>query len=240
MNIEGKCAQCMLKNRVCRQQDGASPAFCSTVLYPQALEKAAYEYKKGDIKTFAHAASLQEAECYIDREANPAYKYPVKPRVQEIIEFARKMGYRKLGVAFCGGLHREAAIFCKILEDHGFEVVSVMCKVGGIDKNVIGIQECEKVQIGSFEPMCNPIAQAEVLNASETEFNILLGLCVGHDSLFIKYSQAPITVFAVKDRVLGHNPLAAIYNYDSYYERFKQDRIKEIMVKDEFEWKSRD
>ena len=65
--------------------------------------------------------------------------------------------------------------------------------------------------------MCNPIEQAAFLNKAQTELNILFGLCVGHDSLFIKYSNAPITVFAVKDRVLAHNPLGAIYLSDSYY-----------------------
>jgi len=79
--------------------------------------------------------------------------------------------------------------------------------------------------------MCNPIGQALVLNEAKTEFNILMGLCVGHDSLFLKNSDAPVTVFAVKDRVLGHNPLAAIYNYDTYYRRFKQGELKEITVK---------
>lgn len=232
MEHQGKCAQCMVKNRICRDKNGSGPAFCSTVLYPEAIKKAKHEYDKSEIRNFAYQASLQEAQCYIDREAVPAYKFPVKPRVQEIIEFSRKMGYKKLGVAFCGGLHREAAVFCKILEDHGFDVISVMCKVSGTDKACLGISDAEKVQVGSFEPMCNPIAQAEVLNEANTEFNILLGLCVGHDSLFIKYSRALVTVFAVKDRVLGHNPLAAIYNYDSYYERFKKDRIKEIAVKE--------
>ncbi len=58
--------------------------------------------------------------------------------------------------------------------------------------------------------MCNPIGQAKFLCSAKTELNILLGRCVGHDSLFIKHSDAPVTVFAVKDRVLGHNPLAAI------------------------------
>ena len=201
------------------------------MLYADAIQKASAEYQKPDILKFAHNASVQEAECYIDRTAEPAYRYPVKPRVQEIIEFSRKMGYQKLGVAFCGGLHKEAAVFCKILEDHGFDVVSVMCKVGGIDKDAIGIQAHERVQVGKPESMCNPISQAEVLNTAGTEFNILLGLCVGHDSLFIKYSQAMVTVFAVKDRAMGHNPLGAIYTYDSYCERFKQDRLKEIEVK---------
>ena len=67
--------------------------------------------------------------------------------------------------------------------------------------------------------MCNPIGQAKFLSAAKTELNILLGLCVGHDSLFIKHSDAPVTVFAVKDRVLGHNPLAAIYLAEGYYKK---------------------
>lgn len=228
--MDGKCAQCLNKKRFCRSADGIAPAFCSTKLYPEPLEKAAAEYLQPEIRNFARQASLQEAECYIDRTAVPAYKYPVKPRVQEIIEFGRKMGYRRLGVAFCGGLHKEANVFCKILEDHGFEVVSVMCKVGGTDKSAIGISDQERVQVGAPEAMCNPIAQAAILNDARTDFNILLGLCVGHDSLFIRYSEAMVTVFAVKDRVLGHNPLAAVYTYDSYCERFQQDRLKTIGI----------
>ena len=231
MKYEGKCAQCAVQNRICRKPDGTGPAFCSTLLYPEVIQQISAEYQREGVRQFAYHASLQEAECYIDREAVPAYKYPVKPRVQEIIEFARKQGYHKLGVAFCGGLHREAAVFCRILEDHGFTVVSVMCKVGGVDKEAIGIECHQKVQPESFEPMCNPIAQAGVLNAAKTDFNILLGLCVGHDSLFMKYSEALVTVFAVKDRVLAHNPLGAVYNYDSYYERFKQDRLKDLETK---------
>ena len=232
MQMEGKCSQCMVKNRICRSKEGSGPAFCSTLLYEEALKKAAKAYETPEIYAFAHNASVQEAECYIDRDADPAYRYPVKPRVQEIMEFSRKMGYKKLGVAFCGGLHKEASIFCKILEDHGFDVVSVMCKVGGVDKDAIGIAAHERVQIGKPEAMCNPIAQAEVLNAAGTDFNILLGLCVGHDSLFLKYSQAMVTVFAVKDRAMGHNPLAPIYTYDSYCERFKQDRLKPLAVQE--------
>ena len=230
MELHGQCAQCKIPNRICRGPGGQSPAFCSTTLYPEGLAKAAAEYTKPDIREFAYQASVQEAECYIDREASPSYRFPIKTRIQEIIEFSRKMGYQKIGLAFCGGLHQEAAIFTKILQDHGLEVVSAMCKVGGADKDTIGIQPCDKVKVGQPETMCNPIGQAEVLNEAGTEFNILMGLCVGHDSLFIKYSKPMTTVFAVKDRVLGHNPLAAIYNYHSYYERFQQDRLKDVDV----------
>ena len=65
--------------------------------------------------------------------------------------------------------------------------------------------------------MCNPLGQARALDQAGTELNLLLGLCVGHDSLFMRHSVAPVTVLAAKDRVLGHNPLAAIYMADGYY-----------------------
>ena len=227
MELFGQCSKCSVKERLCRKQDGSGPKFCSTLLYKEALAKAAAEYEQPDVREFARQAAIQEAECYSRYDGDPPITNPVKPRVQEIIEFSRKMGYQKLGVAFCGGLHREAATFCKILEDHGFTVVSVMCKVGGIDKSAVGLTDNQKIH-GGFESMCNPVAQAEVLNSANTDYNILLGLCVGHDSLFIKYSNAMITVLAAKDRVFGHNPLACIYTYESYYSRFKQDRVHDV------------
>jgi uncharacterized metal-binding protein len=56
--------------------------------------------------------------------------------------------------------------------------------------------------------MCNPIAQAMIMNREKTELNIIVGLCVGHDSTFIR-SEAPVTVLVAKDRVLCHNPAGA-------------------------------
>ena len=67
------------------------------------------------------------------------------------------------------------------------------------------------------EVMCNPIGQAEILNEAGTEFNVVMGLCVGHDTLFFKYIESPVTVLAVKDRVTGHNPLAPVYCAQGYY-----------------------
>jgi uncharacterized metal-binding protein len=67
--------------------------------------------------------------------------------------------------------------------------------------------------------MCNPITQAEILNQAKTDFNILMGLCVGHDSLFLKHSKALSTVLVTKDRVLGHNPVAALYGVKVYFQR---------------------
>jgi len=225
MKNTGKCAICQLKNRICLTEDGKSPAFCPTFLYPEAIKKALNEYQKPEIKEFARQASLQESECYINRDSDPLFPYPVKPRLQETIEFSRRMNYKKLGLAFCFGVRYEASILNEILKAHGFEVISVMCKVGGVEKHNLDLGPEERVKIGAYETMCNPIAQAAVLNDENTDFNIMMGLCVGHDSLFMKYSEAMSTVFAVKDRVLGHNPMAAIYTAKSYMTRFMRDQI---------------
>jgi len=221
--LEAACAMCGITpaDRACRAPGGKGPAFCPTKNMDQVVSRAVSKYSNPQTHEFARQASVQEAECYINRDAKPRVRHPVKPRIQEIIEFAQKLGYERLGLAYCGGLQREGGAVHHLLEEHGFDVCSVMCKVGCTPKETIGISDEEKVSIGEYETMCNPIAQAEILNDSATEFNILMGLCVGHDSLFLMHSQAPTTVFAVKDRVLAHNPLGAIYTLGSYYERFK-------------------
>jgi uncharacterized metal-binding protein len=190
---------------------------CPTVGRKKLVEQAKKHYENPGICEFARQASIQEGECYAGREKKPYIMHPVKPRIQEICEFARKMGYTRLGLVFCVGLAKEGLIVDDILKSHGFEVVSVVCKVGSIPKEEIGVKENEKIFIGEYESMCNPIAQAVIVNDAKVEFNVLLGLCVGHDSLFFQYAKAPTTVLAVKDRVTGHNPLAAIYLSGSYY-----------------------
>ena len=59
-------------------------------------------------------------------------------------------------------------------------------------------------------------------NKAKTDLNVVVGLCVGHDSLFYKYSEALTTTAVTKDRVLGHNPVAALYTADSYYSKLKK------------------
>ncbi|MCL2564478.1 MAG: DUF1847 domain-containing protein [Defluviitaleaceae bacterium] len=140
-------------------------------------------------------------------------------RVEETIAFAKKIGAKKVGIATCIGLINETKTFVKILEAHGVESICTNCKVGSIDKAEAGIPEELKLQKGCFEGMCNPVLQAELLNKEGTDLNIIIGLCVGHDSLFIKYSNAPITTLIIKDRVLGHNPAAALYNANTYYRK---------------------
>lgn len=217
------CASCELevRKRICYTEEGAGSKGCATLTRKQVLIEAKKEYEVQEIREFARQASIQEAECYGNRHQRPYIMQPTKTRMVEICEFAKKMGYKCLGLAFCIGMVKEAGTVEDILKVHGFEVVSVVCKVGRTSKEKIGIKDEEKIYQGTDEAMCNPIYQAKLLNHEKTEFNILLGLCVGHDSLFFKYSQAPTTVLAVKDRVTGHNPLAAIYLSDSYYRKIK-------------------
>lgn len=103
------------------------------------------------------------------------------------------------------------------MESHGFEVVSTACKNGSVPKEEMGLADHEKVHPGKFEAMCNPIAQAELLNAHGCELNVVMGLCVGHDSLFFRHSRGLTTVLVTKDRVLGHNPIAALNLAETYY-----------------------
>jgi uncharacterized metal-binding protein len=196
---------------------GKGSKACPTLGKKKLADQAKKKYQPAGIREFARQASIQEGECYAGRDQRPYVMHPTKPRIQEICEFARKMGYTRLGLVFCVGLYREAAIVARILQNQGFETVSVVCKVGSMPKEEIGVKDSEKIFIGEYESMCNPILQAVIVNDAETDFNILLGLCVGHDSLFFKYAEAPTTVLAVKDRVAGHNPLGPIYLSGNYY-----------------------
>ena len=135
------------------------------------------------------------------------------------------MGYQRLGLAFCIGLQHEARILANILKEQGFGLASVVCSVGRTPKEFLDIKEEQKVSPGEFEAMCSPIAQAMVLNAAQTDFNIIFGLCVGHDSLVMRYSDALCTVLVAKDRVTGHNPLAAINLYRSYYKKLIDEKF---------------
>ncbi len=192
------CAYCQ-KHSCHKNEMEKAPQNCPTKNEKKELEEISKVYNDKENYNIAKAS----AEVVMDN-------YGTKPRVKEIIDFCNKMKYKKIGLAFCVGLSKEASIFAQILRKHGFEVESIICKVGNVNRKNIGINDCDV-------PMCNPIAQAEFLNKEKTEFNIVLGLCVGHDTLFFKYSKAPVTVLAVKDRALAHNPLGAIYLADSYY-----------------------
>ncbi|HHE31828.1 MAG TPA: DUF1847 domain-containing protein [Chlorobaculum parvum] len=143
-------------------------------------------------------------------------------RAEEIVAFANRLGAKKIGLAMCVGLAEEARIFSKVLRVNGLEPFAVLCKAGAVDKGKIGIEDELKLQPGTHESLCNPVLQARLMNEHGTGLNVIIGLCVGHDSLFTKHSDAPVTTLIVKDRVLGHNPAAALYTSGSYYKRLME------------------
>ena len=222
-NEHPDCAQCPFKvsERICRTDDGKAPLSCPTKNKSLIIDESIKEYEKTDILEFAKQASIQEGEGYGDKELGYDHIKPIKPRILEVVEFSQKMNFKRLGLAFCVGLRKEAKVVGSFFSSKGFEVVSVICKVGRIPKEKIDVRDDQKIAVGRFESACNPVLQAMILNDEKTDFNILLGLCVGHDSLFFKYANAPCTVLAVKDRLLGHNPLAAVYTMDTYYRGLK-------------------
>jgi uncharacterized metal-binding protein len=194
-----RCAECGVYACRSGKIDNA-PEHCPMLSEEAVYEDAKNEYLKPEVREIALKSALTESAGYCRWT-----------RLEEIINFSRLSGFTHLGLAFCVGLRKEAAEVVKILKSAGFKVDSAMCKTGSVPKEFLGVQEDEKVRPGQFEPMCNPICQAQLLNDAKTQLNILLGLCVGHDTLFLKYSEAPATIFAVKDRALAHNPLGAIY-----------------------------
>lgn len=190
------CTYCGVRS--CNKMNGDYPKGCPS------LDPKEKEIEQRYLEEENYKIANVSAEIVVE-------SYGKNTRIMETVDFAKRCGYTHIGLAFCVGLSEEAKIVQKVFEYHGLKVSSVICKVGGVSREFVGVD-------GGDKPvMCNPIAQAEYLNDCGAELNVLLGLCVGHDSLFFKYAKAPTTVLAVKDRVLGNNPIAAVYQANAYY-----------------------
>jgi uncharacterized metal-binding protein len=210
--MELKCAVCRVQACTDELDGHAYPSFCPMSKDREALSDARAAYEERRTRTFAQAAARTEAAGYCQ-----------EPRVEEVMSFAWRLDVNRMGIASCIGLLREARLLQDILEANDFEVFSVCCKVGSIPKEEIGLADDEKIRPGQFEALCNPIGQAKLLNEAGTGLNVVVGLCVGHDSLFFRHSEAPVTVLVAKDRVTGHNPAAALYTSHSYYRRLRDE-----------------
>ena len=196
----------------CDGKHGTFPSFCPTADMLGGGESASLLDKALD-------RYLNDPEDSLIAKASAAVEfenYCKMTRVEEICEFAAKIGATKLGIATCVGLLREARAAAEIFRHKGFEVYGAACKVGAVRKTTISLDP-EQESLGPH--ICNPILQAKILNEKKTDLNVVIGLCVGHDSLFYKYSDALCTTLVTKDRVLGHNPVAALYQVDGYYSK---------------------
>lgn len=202
---EMSCADC--GSAACKLGSGYPP-FCMTERMNPAIKAEAMAcYEDPEDRHMMQVAAGVEHDGYL--------KWP---RVQETMEFAKRMGFCKIGIATCVGLLAETRILADILRSNGFEVFGIGCKAGAVPKVDVGIDPiCS--EIGKH--MCNPILQAKILNDAKTDMNIVMGLCVGHDILFQKYVEAPSTTLVSKDRVTGNNPAAALYTANNYYRSLK-------------------
>ena len=201
------CAACKVYK--CRDGGDNLPTHCPGINSEEVLSEALARYCDEDREIARVAASVE------------ADGYGLWPRVREIMEFADRLDYKRIGLAFCVGLREEARVFAQILASNGFETQTAICKTGSVDKSVLNGPDGKKLNQHKFEAMCNPIAQAALLDDAQCQLNVILGLCVGHDTLFMKHSQAPVTVLAVKDRVLAHNPLGALYAGHYFHKKLK-------------------
>lgn len=132
-------------------------------------------------------------------------------RLSELIYFGLEMNYKRIGVAYCVDLNEPARILVGVLRRF-FEVIPVCCKIGG---ELVPEPGLSASGAGSPAIACNPLGQAEMLNSMSPDLNVVVGLCVGVDSVFAQASEAPVTTLFVKDKSLANNPIGALYS--DYY-----------------------
>jgi uncharacterized metal-binding protein len=209
-----QCAKC--SNTFCQRMPGDEvsknvlPKFCPMKINEITIKAVTERYGQENVRKIYVPATVTEKEAY---ELIRGVRMAVRPRIKELIEFGKLIHARTIGLAFCAGMRDEAARIVNVLEKSGFAVASVLCKCGGTDKTELGV--AKEYKIGSpskYEAGCNPVLQAQLLNDVGTDINVIVGLCIGHDMLFTMNSKAPVTTLIVKDRLLGHNPVIALYS----------------------------
>jgi uncharacterized metal-binding protein len=207
-------------------EDGPKrPAYCPANGHGDILRETVELYEgDGEDARMARVAGKVEGLCYTPVAGSGAVNARWT-RVEDTIAFAKLMGFTRIGIATCIGLLEETNRLASVLRAQGLDPLSVCCRTGSLDKLAIGLEEKDKVRPSTFEPACNPVAQARLLNRAGTDMNVIVGLCVGHDMIFAKHSDAPVTTLVVKDRVTGHNPVSVLYGQNFYYRRLGSQKL---------------
>lgn len=92
------CAKC--PRPVCNTpgyQEG--PDDCPFKVRPEVIKKATDRCLSPEFHKAAYMASKQEGSGYMRLPHAPNTPSPVKSRLEEVMEFAQRMGYKRLGVA---------------------------------------------------------------------------------------------------------------------------------------------
>ncbi len=172
------------------------PANCPTLTHPDiSTDTAPYlDAERAAVMRAADATPFTEARTK-------------RNRVEELVHFAQTRGLKRLGVAFCVSMTKEAQALSGVLSEAGLESELVCCRVGAIDYEKIGLTKAHPER---FAAICNPVAQAKLLNEANVDLVVQLGLCIGHDLILQEQSKRPVTTLVVKDRALDHNPITAL------------------------------
>lgn len=196
------CLNC--SGRACEFETGENPPRCVGGAAAALHDEVRARYAEPENRRIMKAAVVSSSKC-----GNLT-------RVQETIEFARLVGARKIGIATCTMLIGESRILGGLLEQAGFEVYGVACKVEGNHRSDLDLV----LEDGVEGPvLCNPVMQARLLAEAGTDLNVVMGLCVGHDVLFYKYTKAPTTTLVTKDHVTAHNACAGLYGAKTVYKK---------------------
>ncbi len=189
------CSSC--GNSSCLRGDfDRMPPACPTRTHPDMAR---------DSSPYGEAALHAEM---VDADATPfTPDGRLRNRVEELAVFAKAQGYRRIGIAFCVSLTKESQRLGRILRAEGFETELVCCRVGAIDYDEIGLPKAHPER---FAAICNPVAQARLLNARKVDLVAQVGLCIGHDLILQRECVAPVTTLVVKDRALDHHPVRAL------------------------------
>ena len=206
-----ECAYCPPTVRACRQGEAAErgPGFCPSQVDPECIQAHARAAFYDDPETRPGSRKLSSAACSSPRATASGRAS------RRSCKFAKRMGFRKIGIANCISFVDHAYVLSGILESHGFEVVSVACKNGNIPKEELGVADHEKIRPGQFEPLCNPVSQAELLNAPAAN-STWCSACASAMTACSSSTRGADHGAGRKGRVLAHNPIGALDVADTY------------------------
>lgn len=215
--MESKLACMSCGTTACEYTEREEPSFCSQAAVSSELHDEAHRLY-----------ALPENHAIMEAAAKVSEDTANSTRVQDTIKFANLIGAQHIGIASCTIMLRETRTLAKLLEQAGFRVETIGCKLESNRRADLNLEPPAKGGEGGV--VCNPIMQALLLNEAKTDLNILMGICVGHDALFCKYSDAPVTTFATKDFLAGNNPCAVLYTAQSCYRKKLQKTVEEWRI----------
>lgn len=185
------CEQC--NSKPCNRGWDKYPTGCPTKNEPELISKATEPLAENE-----KIRRIYDAYARL-HEDNAIF---LKNRMELTCRFLYYYGAKTVGVAPCGILIKSAGRFAAMLREMGITPYVVGCKVGAMTPESVGIQTDDE----TWFTICNPLAQAELMNVQKTDFNVSFGLCVGHDTIFEMLSDAPVTTLVTKDMVTNNNP----------------------------------